>query len=105
MKKLTMAAALLATVQATMPSAAHAAKCADRSLLKDRLSSRFGETLQAVSAPRGNAVIEVYASDLAETWTVLLSLDRGLSCLVASGRGHETLQAYYRPKGAISVRN
>ena len=96
MKKVLIAASILAASQfATV--AAQAATCAERSYVIAQLENRFGETLQAVSAPRQSAVLEVYASRQTESWTVLLSFTRGLTCLVASGNGFETLEARYQP--------
>ena len=96
MKKLLLAASLIAASQFATVTA-QAATCADRSYVIAQLQTRFGETLQAVSAPRKSAVLEIYTSRQTESWTVLMSFTRGLSCLVASGRGFETLDARYRP--------
>lgn len=97
MKNLLIATTLLAASQFAVATPALAAKCAERDLVIAKLENSFGESLHAVSAPRKNAVLEVYSSRETESWTVLLSFSRGLSCLVATGRGFTTLEARYRP--------
>lgn len=96
MKKMLVAAACLACAQTTLSATAvEAAQCAARTHVKAQLSQRFGENLTAVSAPRRGSVLEIYASRNAETWTVMLSLPEGLSCLVAAGRGSTTLESRF----------
>lgn len=78
---------------ATMAGAASAATCADRTHVVTQLEKRFGETLYANAVSRSNNVLEVFASDSAETWSITVFLpDRGLSCLAATGKGPANLE-------------
>ncbi len=96
MKKLLLVSSLVAATQFAVATAATAATCADRTHVVTQLQNRFGETLQAVSAMRMSAVMEIYASQETESWTVMVSLPkRRLTCLVASGRGFTSLNARF----------
>lgn len=79
---------------AMLPGLALAETCADTKMIGARLEQRFGETLLGAAPMDGQAVLEVYAAPRAETWTIMVNLpQRGLSCLVASGRGMQQLEA------------
>ena len=104
MKNILMAATLLAASQAFTASEANAAQCADRGYVVSQLESRFGETLLGVTGPRRQAVLEVYGSRQTETWTVMVSFQKGLSCIVASGNGFSNMAAAYRPTIVLAGR-
>ena len=78
MKNILMAATLLAASQAFTASEANAAQCADRGY--------------------------VYGSRQTETWTVMVSFQKGLSCIVASGNGFSNMAAAYRPTIVLAGR-
>jgi hypothetical protein len=59
--------------------------CADRATVVERLESRFGETLHSLGVNQSN-VVEVYASQETGSWTILVTMPNGKSCLLASGQ-------------------
>lgn len=61
------------------------APCAPRERVVERLAERYGETLRSMGLDQGNGLVEIYTSDTG-TWTMLLSLPDGRSCLLASGQ-------------------
>ncbi|SFS22238.1 hypothetical protein [Yoonia litorea] len=76
-------------------TSASAATCANRTAVVDRLENRFGETAIANAISPSNNILEVFAAEEAQTWTILLTLpERNLTCLVSSGSGTTELQAY-----------
>ena len=82
-----------AVALATMAGAASAATCADRAHVVTQLEKRFGETLYANAVSRSSNVLEVFASESANTWSITVFLpDRGLSCLSATGKGRADLE-------------
>ncbi|MEZ5912993.1 MAG: hypothetical protein R3D84_12880 [Paracoccaceae bacterium] len=91
MKGLYFAAAVLCVSLAGV--SAEAAQCASRDHVVGQLQSRFGETLQAVAYTPDNATLEVFSSAQTKRWTITLALPDGMSCLVATGRGFEKLNA------------
>jgi hypothetical protein len=89
-------AALLA---APAPGAAQGRPCADRSVVVERLASGYGETRQAMGLAANNAVVEVFASPVSGTWTIVVTLPGGPTCLVASGVAWETFAEALPPDG------
>ncbi len=71
------------------PTHAQAPNCAQRHQVVERLTSRFGEIRQSIGIARNSGVVEVYASTETGTWTIVVTLPNGMSCLVASGQSYE----------------
>ncbi len=70
-------------------SAQQGANCTDRERIVLRLSEAYGERRQSIGLGANNAVVEVFASDETGTWTILMTLPNGMSCLVATGSAFE----------------
>lgn len=88
---------LAAVASPTAGVSQQAANCSDRDRILSRLSEGYGERRQSVGLGANNAVIEVYASDETGTWTILMTLPNGVSCLVATGSAFEALAAMPEP--------
>lgn len=87
MKAITFVAALAATALTT--GAVHAqgaASCANRDLIVERLADRYGETRQSAGLNQNNGMVEIFASEETGTWTILVTMPTGTSCLLAAGR-------------------
>jgi hypothetical protein len=91
MKHALFAMLILAALPA--PSAAQQPRCLERAQVLDLLENRFGETRRAMGVAHGNAVVEVFASDESGNWTITVTLPSGMTCLLASGHGYETMEA------------
>ena len=99
MKKLTTTGCLIAITLAFAASAAQSAPCADRDYVVSQLQERFGETLSHVSMNNDKNALEVYSSSETERWTITLTIpQRGLTCMVATGKGYSDLQAGLKTK-------
>lgn len=62
--------------------------CEARADLLKRLQGEFNEQLMAVGvAGDGRAAVELHATRNGSSWTLLLTLPNGVSCLLASGNG------------------
>ena len=61
--------------------------CDVREVIIEDLSHDFAETFQASWPQTQDVAIEVWASDLMGTWTVLHVEKAGLACIVSSGFG------------------
>lgn len=81
-----LGAMMLATQHAF---AQQARNCAPRDSVLERLSSRYGESRQSVGLASNNAVIETFASLETGTWTIVVTLNNGMTCLMAAGQGFE----------------
>ena len=82
-------AAVCAAFLLSTPTAAHAqAACGPRAVLVERLAERFDERPIAMGLTNDGGVLEVFVSP-GGTWSFLLSLPQGRTCLVASGDSWE----------------
>lgn len=77
----------------SMGFAQTSAQCAPRDAMVEGLASRYGESRHGIGLVANNAVMELFASDETGTWTILITLPNGLTCLVASGENYETVPA------------
>ncbi|WP_420393645.1 hypothetical protein [Acuticoccus sp.] len=80
----------LVAVLATLPFVAQSQPADASPICKDRadmiriLSKKFGETQRSFGLQNDSRVLELYASSDG-TWTAILSLPSGKSCVVAAG--------------------
>lgn len=65
--------------------------CAARSIVIERLASKFGETRKSVGLGANNGIVEMHASDSTGTWSITVTHPNGMTCLVAAGNAFETL--------------
>jgi hypothetical protein len=76
------------------------ANCGPRDAVLRQLAETFGETRQSVGIGSDNAVVEIFASDETGSWTILVTLPSGVSCLVASGQSFEEVAEALPAKGS-----
>lgn len=90
---LVVAAALAAPGPAAAGSEplAGASNCGERAQIIRQLEERYGETRRSVALAPNRGVVEVYASAETGTWTILLTLPTGITCLVAAGEAFEPM--------------
>jgi hypothetical protein len=67
------------------------ARCAPRDTVTGSLADTYGETRRGIDLAGQGAVMEVYAADATGTWTILMTLPNGMSCMIASGQGYEAV--------------
>ncbi len=75
---------------ATAPQAHAQALCGERTELLERLEQEFSETPQALGLSEDGALIEVMVSP-SGGWTILVTYPKRPSCVVATGKGWESL--------------
>ncbi len=104
MFKRLMTAGLLFGMLAAAPPA-HAANCALRADVVERLESKYSEALTA-GGLQGNkniqTMVEVWASEKTGTFTVILTNAQGVSCIVATGTDFFKREAPIVPDGVKS---
>lgn len=69
--------------------------CGERAKFMDKLEDTFAEHPIAMGLTEKGAVIEVFASKHG-SWTFLITMPGGLTCVVASGQSWETLAVAQR---------
>ena len=70
-----------------LPAAAVAAPntCSQRTDVIGQLSAKFKEAPVAVGVANNGGLLEVLSTNNGSTWTIILTMPNGLSCLVAAG--------------------
>lgn len=77
-----------------LPAAAAFAEapCAPRASLLSELADKYSEAPSAHGLSSDGTLVEVLTSDDGETWTIIISMPNGTSCLVASGESWTAAQ-------------
>ena len=86
---LATAVAIAAPALIATDAAAQNRVCAKREKLVAELASSHGETRQSVGLQRNNGVIETFANTDTGSWTIIVSLPTGVSCLIAAGEAFQ----------------
>lgn len=63
--------------------------CPARHEVADYLATEFQEQPVASGLANNGGVVEVFASDDKETWTIIITMPTGQSCMIAAGQGWE----------------
>ena len=90
-------AALVAAFLWAAPAAAQY-PCAERSGIIDDLATKYSEAPVAMGLVNNGGVIEVLATSDGTTWTIIITMPNGVSCILAAGESWEAIPA--GPKGA-----
>lgn len=72
-------------------AAASPANCSTHDALVEQLNERYGESRQSTGVTANGHIIEIFAHPETGTWTILLALPNGTSCLVSSGNAYKYL--------------
>ncbi len=81
-----LALALLLGVQS---SASAQSACASHEEVKKQLSSAYSEARVAIGLASNGGVVEVFSTDDGASWTIVMTMPSGMSCVVASGEAWE----------------
>jgi len=68
-----------------------APQCGQRSVVLQQLGEKYGESRRGMGLAANNTVMEMFASATTGSWTIIVTMPDGMSCLVASGQGYETI--------------
>lgn len=93
MQKMLFALSLgfVGTIWAVQAAQAQQANCGERGQVVERLQQKYGETRRSVGLAANNGVVETFASDESGTWTIVITLPNGMTCLVAAGNAFESV--------------
>ncbi len=85
LKSLVLGSALvLVSVSA---SAQAAPQCNSRETVLELLSEKYSEAPVAVGVANNGGLVEVLSTGDGETWSIIITSPKGMSCLVAAGEG------------------
>lgn len=94
------AAAALFVASTTQVSAQTQRNCGPRDAVVKKLAEGYGETRQSIGIGSNNSMVEIFASTETGSWTILVTMANGLSCLVASGQSYEAVAEALPAKGS-----
>ena len=89
MKKVLLALALFAGSSSIVAAQMF---CVERVDMLNRLASEYGEELIEVKMMEEHGLLEVLKSPTNGTWTLLLTKPGGISCVLATGKGLDTVE-------------
>ncbi|CUH85440.1 hypothetical protein [Thalassovita mediterranea] len=76
----------LPALSQSAPSASSAPKCLQRSILVERLESRYNEQLSGGGLQSAQQLLEVWTSPQTGSFTVFITRADGLACIMATGQ-------------------
>jgi hypothetical protein len=76
---------------AALPAAAAERACPQHQAVIDELRVKYDEAPVAMGLASNGGVIEVFATGEGSTWTILITMPDGSTCMVATGQAWETL--------------
>ena len=78
------------------PAAAQQLACTDRSDVVKHLSSEYSEKPVAMGLANNGGVIEILSSKTGKSWTIILTMPNGISCMIAAGESWESLPTAFK---------
>lgn len=66
--------------------------CGPRDAIIAWLADEYGETIRSRGLA-GERVLEIFASSESGTWTIIMTLPSGMSCLMAHGSHYDDVEA------------
>ena len=65
--------------------------CTDRSEVLGHLATKYSEAPVAMGLANNGGVIEVLSSGKGTSWTIIITMPNGVSCMLAAGESWESL--------------
>jgi hypothetical protein len=85
--------AVAASFFAVTPAFAQSAARSARDEVLKQLSSQFSEAPVAMGIASNGGGVEFLSAPAGQSWTIILTLPNGLSCLIAAGESWESVPA------------
>lgn len=93
-------AAAIALLILAAPATAQSGNCGNHDAIVAQLANKYGESRQNMGLNQDNSIVEIFASDTTGTWTILVTMPSGISCLVAAGQNWEVVAGDVAPSGS-----
>ena len=65
--------------------------CTERNRVLSQLSNQFSEAPVAMGVANNGGVLEILSSRAGKSWTIILTMPSGLTCMIAAGENWEAL--------------
>ncbi len=82
--------ALFASVVVSPALAAEGPTCDKRPAVMSQLENKYSEKPVAIGVANNGGVVEVLTTKEGGTWTIVITLPNGMTCLVAAGEDWES---------------
>jgi hypothetical protein len=82
----------LTAIALPLPAMAGQMACSARDDVLTQLGSKYKEAPSAIGLANNGGLIEVLTSDDGSTWTIILSMPNGTSCLLAAGEDWQAVE-------------
>ena len=99
MTKMLLSVAALCSALTLTAAPAEARSCGERARIVERLQEAYGEQRTAAGLAANNGIVEVFTSAETGSWTIIVTLPTGQSCLVAAGENWEVGPSEIRKSG------
>jgi hypothetical protein len=73
------------------PAAAQQLACTERGEVVSHLSSEYSEEPVAMGLANNGGVVEILSNKNGKSWTIILTMPNGVSCMIAAGESWESL--------------
>ena len=84
-------ALLLVAAPVAAPDAAGQQLCKDRKVVVGQLSKQYAEAPVAMGLANNGGLIEILSSGAGKSWTIILTMPNGMTCMIAAGESWEAL--------------
>ena len=89
----TISAAAVYLLNACAPALAQQPLCIDRSEFVNELSRLYSEAPVAMGIANNGGVVEILSSRTGTSWSIILTMPDGVTCMIAAGENWESLPA------------
>ena len=93
MNKYLFIATALFAVGAALPASARQKSCTKRPEIVVHLAKKYSEAPVAIGLSNSGGVVEVLSSKENNSWTMIITMPDGKTCLMAAGENWETIKA------------
>jgi len=84
------------------PAAAQQPLCTERSEVVNQLASQYTEAPVAMGIANNGGVVEILVAPGGASWTIILTMPNGVTCMIAAGENWETLPTLSKTAGRKS---
>ena len=92
MKRFACIAAALFVITASFPATAQQQRCTKRSDIVRHLANKFSEAPIAIGLSVSGGIIEVLSSEKGGSWTIIMTMPNGNTCVIAAGNSWEHIE-------------
>jgi len=92
MKRFGCIAAALFVATVSLPAFAQQQRCTQRPNIVGHLAKKFSESPVAIGLSSSGGIIEVFSSEQGGSWTIIITMPDGNSCLMAAGEYWERIE-------------